>query len=200
MRERLLSCFACLALLSACANTPGLTADVQSFAQWPAVPTAVTFRFERTPSQSAGQAAEAQSRLEAAAKPALAKRNWNEGKDGAATHSVSLQWRAVRVDDPNNPWYGFGTGLGGGFYGRDYVVTRNGHVVWLPTGPRIDWPITQRELQVIVRDLKSQAVVFESTAKHESRSSADAEIAASLADAALDGFPTPAPGLRQVRR
>jgi Domain of unknown function (DUF4136) len=184
--------------LIGCASTPSLTADVQSFAQWPAVPAATSYKFERTPSQSAGQAAEAQAKLEAAAKPVLAKLGWQESKDAnaAATHSVSLQWRAVKVDDPNNPWYGFGTGFGG----RDYVVTRSGHVVWLPTGPRMDWPITQREFQVIVRDLKTQAVVYESTAKNESRSGADAEIATLLASAALDGFPTPAPGARQVRR
>jgi Domain of unknown function (DUF4136) len=194
--NRMLIVLACVVALGGCAGTPRLSADVQSFAQWPAVPQATTYKFERTPSQSSGQAAEAQARLEQLAKPSLAKLNWQEAPNGAAaTHTVALQWRAQRVDDPLNPWFGFGFGMG-----RDYVVTRGGQIVWLPLGPRADWPTTAREVQIIVRDVRTAAVVFESSAKHESRASDDSSIAGLLIDAALDGFPTPASGVRRVAR
>lgn len=198
---------AAAALLSACATTPGIDADVQSFAQW-AKPSAaatapsqpVRYRFDRLPSQNESAHAAGQALLEGQAKAALARAGWQEAAD--ATHVVSLQWRSFAGDENRHAWGGFGFGgYGWGSLGADYVVTRRGNIVLVPLHPvRSDWPLYTRELQLTVRDLNSQSVVFESRAKYESRHSSDFSVAALMVDAALDGFPNPPAGIRRVNR
>ncbi len=195
-------------LLGGCASMREIDADVQSFAQWskpatsaPGVVSTVRYRFDRLPSQNEPNNAAGQALLEAQAKAALARAGWQESATDA-THAVSLQWRSFASDDSRRVWGGFGFGgFGWGSLGADYVVTRGGQIVLLPARPvSPDWPLYTRELQVAVRDVASQAVVFESRAKYESRHSSDQAVAGLIVDAALDGFPNPPAGPRRVNR
>lgn len=56
-----------------------------------------------------------------------------------------------------------------------------------------------REVHLVVRDLSSQKVVFESRAVNESQWVGDEATLAAMFDAALKGFPQPPQGVRRVR-
>jgi hypothetical protein len=63
---------------------------------------------------------------------------------------------------------------------------------------RVDMPYHLRRVSVVVRDARQGEPVFESTASHDGRWNSSPALWRAMLEAALTGFPTPAPGPRQV--
>jgi len=173
-------------LLSGCATPYTLDNNVQSFSSLPALPAQPTYRFERLPSQQAPD----QAQLEAMADAALHKAGLR--RDDAKPHySVQVSARVQPILSPwASPWdgwggFGFGArhrGFGYGFGSRLYMES----------------PWYHREVSIIVRELSSNRVVFESRAANEGPLSASATVLPAMFEAALQGFPNTPTGPRQV--
>jgi len=173
------------ALLGGCASTYTLDNDVQAFSSLPALPAQPTYRFERLPSQQVTP----QVALEAAADPALHEAGLRRD-DANPKLSVQLTARELPMLSPwAGPWDGWGSfgwrhhGFGWGMGGR-----------W---GPEPPW--YHREVGVIVRDLASNKVVFESQAASEGPWSDGKPVFPAMFRAALQGFPNPPAGPREVK-
>lgn len=198
-----------LTWLGGCASVYRVDSQVQSFARWSgaapataseAIPKAPqVYRFDRLPSQAAGEAARGQDELEALARVALAKQGWSLADVG-----VSPRW-TVRVSGGTlklprapweDPWDGYWSSRG--FPGRDYVVTGSGQVIWAPVFMRMDLPYYQRKVSLLISRADNGQVVYESQAAHDGRWNSSPELWTAMLDAALQGFPTPPAGLRQV--
>lgn len=200
-------------LLSGCASVFLVDNQVESFPRWqdraanaavPAPPQ--VYRFERLPSQEQQRSASGQDELERLAEAALAKHGWTR-----AAANVSAPW-AVQVDAstlrlPRAPWedpWMSGWGPWGWGYpyampGRDYVVTGSGQVLFFPMmGPRFESPYYQRAVSLLIRDTRSGRVVYETRAGHDGRWNSTPGLWSAMLDAALQGFPAPPQGLRQV--
>ena len=215
-RAALLMAALALSLLGGCASVYRVDSQVQSFARWADTPSATTatapatsaipqapqiYRFERLPSQSAENAMRGQNELEALTRTALAKNGWTLAESG-----VSARW-TVQVDAGTlklprapweEPWDGFGYWSGYGFPGRNYVVTGSGQVIWAPMFMRMDLPYYQRKVSLLIRDAGNGQVVYETHAAHDGRWNSTPELWGAMLDAALQGFPTPPAGVRQV--
>jgi hypothetical protein len=205
-----------LGLLGGCASVYRVDSQVQSFARWADAPPASAatapaasaipqapqlYRFERLPSQTTDSAARGQNELEALARTALAKNGWSLADSG-----VSVRW-TVQVDAGTlklprapweEPWDGFGYWGGYGFPGRDHVVTGRGQVIWAPVFMRMDLPYYQRKVSLLIRNAANGQVVYETHAAHDGRWNSSPELWGAMLDAALQGFPTPPAGVRQV--
>jgi hypothetical protein len=177
-------------VLAGCASTYLLENNVQAFSGLPAVPANPSYRFERLPSQQALPAQQAQTALEALADPALHKAGLRRD-DAKPAYSVQVTARIQRAVSPwADPWEwggGFG-GWGGGFGG------------WGFGGPfpRMEQPWYQREVGVVVRELASNKVVFESRAANDGPWLDNNSVLAAMFDAALQGFPNTPSGARRV--
>jgi len=184
-------------LLSGCASTWVVSSDVKTFSQLSTAPVPASYRFERLPSQQSAPAE--QATLEAAAEPALAKAGWVRN-EAAARYSV-LIGSTVLTTDFVDPWgYRHGWGPWGpgpynprwharyGFYGP----------AWGWRADMWDGPQYQREVSVIIRDLSTQQVVYETRAAHAARWPNDPALLTPMFDAALSSFPQPPAGVRRV--
>jgi hypothetical protein len=172
------------ALLSGCAGTYLLDNRVQSFSTLPALPAAPTYRFERLPSQ---QADPAQGQLESLADPALFKAGLRRD-DAAPRYSVQVSARTQRVLSPYaDPWDSWGWGWGIGR--RRWQL--GGFSSW-------DRPWYEREVAVIVREVGSNRVVYESRAGNDGPVSDSGAVLTAMFEAALQGFPNPPQGVRRV--
>ena len=171
--------------LSGCAGMRLVDSEVRSFASAPPVPAGARYRFERLPSQQADAAPQAQ--LEAMAQQALAKVGLQHD-DTAASYSVQVSF-GLRVDrhspwrPPENGW-GLGWNLGLGRHGSFAMM--------------MEPPYYWRQVSLILRDLHTQQVVYETHAAHDGPWSDTAVLLPAMLDAALQDFPTPAPGLRRI--
>lgn len=168
-------------LLSGCATGYLLDNNVQSFSSLSALPAQPAYRFERLPSQQAPGQAE----LEAFADGALHKAGLRRD-DANAVYSVQVSARLERVLSPYaGPWNGWGHGAGWGWgMGGSY---------W-----GMESPWYHREVAVIMRELSSSRVVFESHAANDGPWLNDAEVFTAMFEAALQGFPQPPAGPRRV--
>jgi hypothetical protein len=177
-------------VLSGCASTYLLDNQVQSFSQLGAVPAQPTYRFERSLSQ---QVDPTQQALEALADPALHKAGLRRD-DAAPRYSVQVGARTVRTlspyADPWGPW-GWG-GWGVGFSGRHFGLGFGGP--W----PRTDSYWFHREVSVVVRELASNKVVYETHAVNDGPWFDNRTVLPAMFDAAMQGFPNPPPGPRRV--
>lgn len=200
MRISTLAAVAAVLVLSGCATTRVVDAHVQTFSQLPAVPAPATYRFERLPSQQSAPADQAQ--LEAAAEPALAKAGLVRDEAGAR-YSVLIDSTVQTTTQLVDPWgYGrYGPWGPWGPYGRRWY----GGVGYHGWGPgwgfqydMWDRSYAQREVSVILRELSTQRVVYETRAVHESRWPNDPALLTPMFDAALSGFPQPPAGVRRV--
>ena len=190
MRFRLATAAAAM-LLSGCANTYLLDNQVQSFSQLGGMPAQPTFRFDRSLSQ---QADPTQAYLEAAADPALHRAGLRRD-DAAPRYSVQVSARTEQVLSPYadpywGPW-GWG-GWGVGFAGRGGAVGFGGP--W----PRTDSYWFRREVNVIVRELPANRIVYETRAVNDGPVLDNRVVLPAMFDAAMQGFPTPPPGPRRV--
>lgn len=177
-------------LLSSCATGYLLDNHVQSFSGLTALPEQPTYRFERLPSQqSPGHA-----QLEAMADPALHKAGLKRD-DANPRYSVQVAARLRRVLSPwASPWDGWG--WGGWGWGHPHFRRHGfGHI---GAFPRVEPPWYQREVDVIVRDLSTNRVVFESHAANDGPWLDNTAVLPAMFEAALQGFPAPPPGPRRV--
>ncbi|HYW56164.1 MAG TPA: DUF4136 domain-containing protein [Polaromonas sp.] len=198
--KRLLSTFlfavSLAALVSGCGTTRTVHSDITSFARWTPAPPApgATYRFERLPSQQ--QADPYQAQLEASAQAALAKVGMQFNPQAAA-FSVQISASTLPMVRPgwggfDRPFGGSSIFIGGGSGGGSIEVGMG-----FPLGG-MDPHIYRRDISIVMRDLRSNAVVYETRAIsddpwHESR-----PLMGAILDAALLGFPVPPPGPRRV--
>lgn len=187
----LVAAAAALAFLSGCASTYLLDNQVQSFSQLPGLPAQPTYRFERSLSQ---QADPAQQALEALADPALFKAGLRRD-DSAPRYSVQVTARTEQVVSPYaDPFWG-PFGMGGwsiGFGGRHAAVGFG--APW----PRSDSYWFRREVSVVVRELASNRVVYETRAANDGPVMDNRVVLPAMFDAAMQGFPNPPAGPRRV--
>jgi len=180
--------------LGGCASTFLLDNQVQSFSQLSGVPPQPTYRFERSLSQ---QADPAQQALEALADPALHRVGLRRD-DAAPRYSVQVGARTQRTlspyGDPWGPWgpWGWGGGWGVGFGGRHFGLGFGGP--W----PRTDSYWFHREVTVVVRELASNRVVYETHAINDGPWFDNRTVLPAMFEAAMQGFPNPPQGPRRV--
>ncbi len=206
-----LAAFAVLAaaLLSGCASVFLVDNQVESFPRWqdrgtgaavPAPPQ--VYRFERLPSQQDERGARGQDELERYAEAAMTKLGWSRAAPGvAAPWTVQVNASTVRLprapwEDPWDRWGPYGSPFA--LPGRDYVVTGTGQVIFFPAFPRFETPYYQRAVSLVVRDAASGRVVYETRGAHDGRWNSTPALWIAMLDAALQGFPTPPTGVRQV--
>ena len=178
-------------LLTGCATGYLLDNSVQSFSSLTALPAQPSYRFERLPSQQAP----AHGQLEAMADAALHKAGLRRD-DANPRYTVQVSARLERVLSPwSSPWDGWGWGWGSGWYTgrhRSFGMGMGG-----PFG-RMESPWYHREVSLIVRELPSNTVVFESQAANDGPWMDDNAVFPAMFEAALQGFPNPPAGPRRV--
>ena len=175
------------AALSGCATSYMLDNNVQSFSSLAALPAQPTYRFDRLPSQ---QAFQFQGQIEAMADPALFKAGLRRD-DAAPNLGIQVTARVQRALSPwADPWDSWG-GMPG--YGRWH----GGLGVGGPF-PRLEQPWFHREVGIVVRDLPTNRVVFETHAVNDGPWSDNASVFPAMFEAALQGFPNAPAGARQV--
>lgn len=180
-------------LLAGCASTYRMDSTVQSFSTLPGLPAQTAYRYERLPSQVNDPA---QPRLEMVADAALARLGLRRD-DAAPALSVQVWGRTQQALSPwaQRHWGGWG---GWGGVGLGYP----GGVGWglgigVPLGG-IDSPWYLREVSLVIRDLATGRVVYETRASHEGYWIDPAKAWPALIEAALQGFPQPPQGPRRV--
>jgi outer membrane murein-binding lipoprotein Lpp len=180
-------------LLAGCASTYRMDSTVQSFSALSEVPPQAGYRYERLPSQVNDPM---QPRLEAAADEALARVGLRRD-DASPALSVQVWGRTQYAVSPwsQSRWGGWG-GWGGVGLGSHSGVGL-GVGIGIPLGG-IDSPWYQREVGLVLREIATGRVVYETRAFHEGYWIDPARAWPALLGAALQGFPRPPPGLRRV--
>jgi hypothetical protein len=175
-------------LVSGCASTRLIDSEVNSFATQVIAPGA-SYRFERLPSQMADHAN--QANLERLAEQALAK----VGLKRQNAAPLGVQVSAIQRQETYFGESGFNMGWGLGWvWGHGGLSVGRGGVLF----PGLDSHTSYwRQVSLIMRNA-SGVVVFESHASHDGIWSDSDAVLAAMLDAALQGFPTPPVGARQV--
>ena len=179
-----------------CSTIRVVDSDVSAFYQWSAAPPApgTTYRFEKLPSQRVVGAQ--QDYVENLARTALAKVGMQEG--AAASYSVQVTVNTLVVErfSPDTLGYdGFGFATPGVFLGGG----SHGASLGLSFPMRYSEPYYRRELSLLMRDLASNQVVFETRAVSEDVQGDTLRILSAMLDAALRGFPQPPAGTRRIQ-
>lgn len=193
--KRLLALLALTLLLTGCSSVRLVDAQVQAIATSTAIDKGARYRFERLPSQ-ADQPRSAQ--VEAIAQMALAQVGLVRN-DSAARYSVLLGSRvqSYMADNWGNP-----LGAPGGSYGQIIIGTGNtGSMVGFGLGMGMGFPSPtwyRYEVSLLLRDLGSNQVVYETRAFHDGTWSDSDRILPALFEAALKDFPTPPAGVRRI--
>ena len=180
-------------LMTGCAGVRLVDTDVTAFPKWTAAPPGpgTTYRFERLPSQQ--NPAAQQDAVEAHARTALAKVGM-ELNPTVARYSVQVV-ATTQIIERGYPGYdgifgGPGVFLGGGNRGTSFGLS---FPLRFP-----EPPYYRRELTILMRDLSTQQVVFETRAFHDGVWSDTLAVLPAMMDAALRGFPEPPPGTRRI--
>ena len=180
--------------LAGCSGMRIVDSDVTAFATstGPAVTLPAPYRFERLPSQQAQAAGTAA--LEALAEPELARAGLRRD-DAAPLYALQLELRVIRDAQPpwEDPRYLAGQAVPYPITMRYGVMMRH-----YALDLRFDMPYYRRELAIVLRRLADGVVVFESRARHDGLWPDDQAVLPAMLQAALQGFPTPPPGLRRV--
>ncbi|MEO7400171.1 MAG: DUF4136 domain-containing protein [Polaromonas sp.] len=182
--------------MAGCATLRAVDSDVTAFYQWTAAPPApgATYRFERLPSQRV--VGTQQDYVEGLARSALAKVGM-AADAAAARYSVQVSVNTLVVErlPLDAPGYdGFGFATPGGFLGGG----SSGASVGLSVPMRFSEPYYRRELSLLMRDLASNQVVFETRAVSEGAQGETLPVLSAMLDAALRGFPQPPAGTRRI--
>jgi hypothetical protein len=178
LRRTLLMAGLALAL-AACSGISVVESIVTAYASWPSPPVAATWRFERLPSQQLQAAI--QGRFEAMTEPLLARAGWRRD-DAAPRYLVQVGARSRREDVM--PWRGpWGPGFRRGFG-------------W--PGPAFESTQYDREVMLVIREVASNQVVFETHAAQESGWGDSDAVWSAMLTAALHEFPNPPAGPRRV--
>ena len=179
-----------LLFLSACSTLRVVDSDVTAFSAWTAAPPApgTRYRFERLPSQTA---ATQQDRIEALATTSLSKVGMAMSPlDARYSVQVVLLTEIVqRYADRGFGFGGPGVSIGGGSMGASIGLS-------FPIGS--SEPLYKRTVSILMRDLTTQKVVFETRASHDHPSSDAFAVLPAMLDSALLGFPQPPAGTRRV--
>lgn len=167
-------------LLGGCATTRKIDSEVRSFAGAMQAQNAASFRFEHLPSQQAAQAL--QDRLEELATAALVHKGLVRD-DAAARYAVLLQVRAEQYTGPAIP----------GVLPGHFMLEPHGHV-W-HRWPFLEMETTQyrHAVDVLIRDIASGQVVYESRAIHDGPWSDSFNLLPAILEAALHDYPQAAP-------
>lgn len=178
-------------LFAGCAATRMIDTEVKSFAGATPVPRNATYRFERLPSQEGSMD---QNVVESMATKALAKAGPLLTKDDPA-YSVQVNLQIVRLPrDPRyDPWMS-----GYGPLGRVGVQMGVGRFGYGGMGMYSETPWYRNSVHLVMRELVSSTVAFESTAVFESPWPDSINIVPVMLEAALQGFPAPPQGPRVV--
>ncbi|QBM30132.1 DUF4136 domain-containing protein [Hydrogenophaga pseudoflava] len=192
--------------LAGCAGTYRVDNAVQSYAHWSAdiptgaqAPAAVpqapqTYRFERLPSQRERGSAEDQNRLEAWTRTVLETHGWTVA-EAPANAPWRVQVTATTVRNARSPW----DDPWPSWRFRGQVVAGNGYFYWSPMFVvPMDMPWYERKVTVVIRDAASGRVVYETQAGHDGRWNSTPALWQAMLQAALNGFPAPPSGPRQV--
>lgn len=195
MKRLLAAWVVMLSLLAGCGGMRLVDSDVQAISTLPAGSTALAearYRFERLPSQTT----QAQfPRLQALAEAALARAGLVRD-DSGAKYSVQIGARVESfLVDPwgypwRDPWWP-------GSYG--HAMIGSGAPMW---GFGMRYPPStayKREVSLILRELRSGQVVYETHAVHDGPWHDTDPVLAAMFDAALKDFPHPPAGVRRVK-
>ena len=196
---------ACAFALSACASVYRVDNQVESFPRWadgsgaqvPAPPQ--TYRFERLPSQASGSAAQSTDLLEQWARDAFKPLGWTPAADPAtAPWTIEITGTGVRL--PRAPWEDPWYENRHGWFGQINVGIGSGGsgIFWSPWLMRTEMPYYQRQVAIVIRDAASGRVVYETSAAHDGRWNSTPELWRAMISAALEGFPSPPKGVREV--
>ena len=207
--------FAALSL-SACSGLRIVDSQVAAFSKIETLPSSSSWRFERLPSQQnlGDVLALRQSKFEGMAALELAKYGFKPQPESgtAAKFSVQITGRIQRLErgpfdsgySGYGPWgghihgHGYGQRPIGGLPGRDYVVTGQGRVIYLPVFPHLPPPWYVREISLVIRDAVDGKVMYETKAQHDGRWADDEAVLPAMFAAAMQGFPKPPQGKRMV--
>jgi hypothetical protein len=191
-------------VLTGCASVT-VDSEVNAFSKLS--PTAVvnsSYRFEVLPSQQIEPAR--QAKVEGAAQVALQKVGLTRN-DRAARYSVQIGVRSAEVLRGAYPGY-WDHGLGGfsgfgrfgdpywrsSFYGPGFYPGFGFHSPFYPSATSS----YRHEVTLLLRDVASQQVVFETKAVHEGFWRDTERLLPALLEAALRDFPNPPRGARQI--
>lgn len=184
---KLLGLSAALLLLAGCASTYLLDNNVQSFSHLTALPGQPTYRFDRLPSQQEP----GQAQLEAMADTALHRAGLRRD-DANPRYAVQVAGRLQPTLSPwADPWRAGWGGWGVGYHRRGLGLGFGG-----PWGMESPW--YHREVSVVVRELPSNRVVFESHASNDGPWLDNSAVFPAMFEAAMQGFPNPPQGRRRV--
>jgi len=184
--------------LSGCATSWVVDSDVKSFSSLSTVPPGASYRFERLPSQQADTAR--QDSLEAMAAAALEKVGLRRD-DAKPQYSAQIGARVTAGLSPwADPWlfdgpWGYGYGGAYGYYGRRGYGGWYGGTAFFPPAAN---PWYEREVSIVLREVGSNRVVYETRARNDGPYNASAAILPVMFQAALQGFPNPPQGERRV--
>jgi hypothetical protein len=183
-------------MLAGCASSYTLDTTVQTFSGLAGLPSNPTYRFERFPSQLNDPG---QGRLEALADGPLFRAGLRRD-DANPLYSVQLQARVQPVVSPFYNPYCCGWGWGGvGWHGHRTSGVNLGLGFGGPFGPAYaEPPWYQREVAIIMREVATNKVVYETRAFNDGHWSSQDSALMAMFDAALQGFPTPPAGVRRV--
>lgn len=196
-----------VAILSGCAGVYRVDSQVESFARWTARDGAhlsapmppQTYRFERLPSKTAGSAAESQDLLEQSVEVALKPLGWTQAVDASsAPWAIEVSAQGVRL--PYAPWEDPRDGAGFGWSGHVQIGIGRGAVLWSPWLLRSELPYYERRVTLVIRDTANGRVAYETRAAHDGRWNSTPSLWRAMIDAALEDFPAPPNGARQVNR
>lgn len=193
MKRWLLACLWCLSALwlAGCASSPNVVSQVSSYGTWPAGRAPGLYVFERLPSQQ--NQPQLQDKLEAAAMPALAKAGFQRAErpeQAVVSVQLSVQTRED-VRQRYDPYWG-GTRFGwGGWWG-------SGGFGGLSMGMSMEPTWVQMQVGVLIRDRRSNQVLYETHAAHDRTGSVDERLFKPLFEAALKDFPQQAVSPRTV--
>lgn len=182
--------------ISGCSSLRVVENEVTAFYNWNAAPPVpgTAYRFERLPSQQVVGAQ--QDYVEAQARAALSRVGL-ELNPAAARFSVQVMVGTQVIERQSASGFGYdGFGfaapsvfLGGGNRGAALGLS-------LPIG--FSDAYYRRQLTLLVRDLSSNQVVFETRALSDGRQNDTRSVLSAMLDAALSGFPQPPAGPRRI--
>ena len=179
-----------------CSTTRVLENEVTAFYNWNAAPPTpgTAYRFERLPSQQVIGAQ--QDYVEERARTALAKVGMQMNP---ATARYSVQVRVStqvieRLPNDGAGYDGFGFATPGVFLGGG----SQGAAIGLSFPMRFSEPYNRRELTLLMSDLGTHQVVFETRALSDGVQGETLSVLSAMLDAALRGFPQPPPGPYRV--
>lgn len=182
--------------MTGCSTVRMVDTDVTAFSSWTAAPPGpgTTYRFERLPSQQA--VAAQQDLVEGLASNALAKVGLQLNSP-VARYSVQVLINTQLVNRLTNDGFGH-DGFGFGTPGVFVAGGNRGSSLGFSFPMRFSEPWFKRELTILMRELSSGKVVFESRVLHDGVWSDTLAVLPAMLDAALRGFPEPPGGTRRI--